>query len=70
MTFDNQTILFGKFNNRNMYRLQIILILTVHQFIFASMVDIKIHVSQDFLLPCYKEHIDRILIEKLILLKY
>lgn len=35
MTFNEQTLLFGKFKNRNMNRIQNLLILTIKQFIFA-----------------------------------
>lgn len=66
MTFDKKTILFGKFKNRNMYRLQNILILTVKQFIFASKYKNVPNLST---LMLKQTVTDRIHIEKLLLLK-
>lgn len=66
MTFDKQTILFGKFKYRNMYRLQNLLILTVKQFIFASKYK---NVPKLSMLMLKRTVTDRLHIEKLMLLK-
>ena len=65
-SFDKQGILFGKYENKNIYRLQNILILVAKQFIFASKYKNipKLHV--DALIKIIN---DRIFVEKFILLQ-
>lgn len=65
-SFDRQGILFGKYENKNIYKLQNLLILVVKQFIFASKYKNVPKLHGDILI---KVIIDRIFIEKFLLLQ-
>lgn len=66
--FDEISVLFGKYTNRNIYRLQKLLILSVKQYIFAS--EYK-QTTALFLYVGFLEIIiiDRFYIEKYLLMK-
>lgn len=66
--FDKISVLFGKYTNRNIYRLQNLLILSVKQYIFAS--KYKQTTTPSLYFGCLeKTIIDRLYIEKYLLLK-
>lgn len=69
--FDKLSALFGNYTNRNTYRLQNLLILSVKQYIFASKYKQTTTPSLYMYFGCLeKTIIDRLYIEKYLLLKY
>ena len=65
-SFDKMSILFGKYENRNICKVQNLFILTVKQFIFASKYKSIPKLNIDILI---KRIIERIFIEKVLLLQ-